>query len=62
MDIQIGGCQNDEPVLGTLNIRCRIILGLQKGTIVLTTTQMTIIWNMTCKLGGGGVVMYIGTD
>ena len=27
------------PFLGTLNIRCRIILGTQKGTIILTTTQ-----------------------
>ena len=25
--------------LGTLNIRCRIIVGIQKGTIILTTTH-----------------------
>ena len=25
------------PVLGTLNIRCRIMIGTQKGTIILTT-------------------------
>ena len=28
--------------LGTLNIRCRIIIGIQKGTIILTTTHMTV--------------------
>ena len=27
-------------LLGTLNSRCRIILGTQKGTMVLTTTQL----------------------
>ena len=26
----MGGCQNYGPVLGTLNIRCRIIPGIQK--------------------------------
>ena len=38
----MGDCQNDGPFLGTLNIRCRIILGIRKGTIILTTTQMII--------------------
>ena len=28
------------PFLGTLNIRCRIIIGIQKGTIILTTTYV----------------------
>ena len=28
------------PFLGTLNVRCRIIIGIQKGIIVLTTTHM----------------------
>ena len=36
----MGGRQNYGPFLGTLNIRCRIIIGIQKGTIILTTTQM----------------------
>ena len=36
----MGGCQNDGSFLGTLNIRCRIIIGTQKGTIILTTTHM----------------------
>ena len=26
----MGGCQNYDPFLGTLNIRCRIIIGIQK--------------------------------
>ena len=34
------GCQNYGPFLGTLNNRCRIILGTQKGTIMLTTTHI----------------------
>ena len=28
------------PFLGTPNIRCRIIIGIQKGTIILTTTHI----------------------
>ena len=36
----MGGCQNYDPFLGTLNIRCRIIIGIQKGTMILTTTHM----------------------
>ena len=35
----MGGCQNYGPFLGTLNIRCRTIIGTQKGTIILTTTH-----------------------
>ena len=37
-----GGCQNYGPFSGTLNIRCRIITGIQKGTIILTTTHVKI--------------------
>ena len=33
----MGGCQNYGPFWGTLNIRGRIIIGTQKGTIILTT-------------------------
>ena len=36
----MGGCQNYGPFLGTLNIRCRIIIGTQKGAIILTTTHI----------------------
>ena len=39
-DSQMGGCQSYGPLLGTLNIRGRIMIGTQKGTIILTTTQM----------------------
>ena len=34
----MGGCQNYGPFLGTLHIRCRIIIGIQKGTLTLTTS------------------------
>ena len=46
---QMGGCQNDGPFLGTLNIRCRITIGIQKGTIILTTTQMYLIDRISIK-------------
>ena len=36
----MGGCQNYGPFLGALNNKCRIIIGIQKGTIVLTTTHI----------------------
>ena len=36
----MGFCQNYGPFLGTQNIGCRIILGIQKGTIILTTTHI----------------------
>ena len=36
----MGGCQNYGPFLGTLKIRCRIIMGIQKRIIILTTTHM----------------------
>ena len=37
----MGRCQDQGPFWGTLNNKCRIILGTPKGTIILTTTQMT---------------------
>ena len=36
----MSGCQKYGSFLGTLNIRCRSIIGIQKGTIILTTTHM----------------------
>ena len=33
----VAGCKNFGPFCGPLNIRCRIILRTQKGTIILTT-------------------------
>ena len=38
----MGGCQNYGPILSPLNTRCRIILRTQKGTIILTTTHISI--------------------
>ena len=31
------------PFWGTLNVRCRMIIGIQKGTIILTTT-LVFFW------------------
>ena len=39
----MGSCQYYGPFLGTLNNRCRIILGTQKGTIILTTTHILVL-------------------
>ena len=41
----MGGCQNYDSFLGTLNIRCHIIVGIQQGTIILTTTHMSYSLN-----------------
>ena len=38
----MSGCQNYGPVLGTLNIRGRIRIGTQRGTIILTTTHIYV--------------------
>ena len=38
----MGGCQNYGPFWGTLNIRCRIIIGTQKGTMILTIPHMVV--------------------
>ena len=34
--------KNYGPILGTLNIRCRIIIGTQKGTTILITTHLSL--------------------
>ena len=44
----MGGCQNYGPFLGTLNIRGRIVIGIQKGTIILTTNHI-YIYIQTCR-------------
>ena len=36
----VGGDPNYGPFLGTLNITCRIIIGIQKGPIILTSTHV----------------------
>ena len=45
--MHMGGCQNHGPFLGTPNSKCRIIIGIQKRTIVLTTAHICI-----CIVGG----------
>ena len=49
----MGGCRDYGPFLGTLNIRCRIIIGIQKGTVILTTAQMLVgmSWQPKCCRG-----------
>ena len=37
---KLGSCQNYGPFLSTLNIKCRTILGTQKGIIILTTIHV----------------------
>ena len=44
----MGSCQNSGPFLGTLNNRRRIIIGTQKGTIILTTTHMRYLYIYFC--------------
>ena len=47
----MGGCQNYGPFLGTLNIRGRTIIGIQKGTIILTTTHMNSTQGIKAGVG-----------
>ena len=60
MKNHMGGCQTYGPFWGTLNIRCRIIIGIQKGTIVLTTThmeeEMEMLWELGCCWGIRGII------
>ena len=47
--VHMGGCQNYGPFWGTLNIRCRIITGSQKGTIILTSTHIFVPSLLRCS-------------
>ena len=47
----MGGCQNYGRFLGTLNIRCRIIIRIQRGTIILTTTHIDFFHFGKCNFG-----------
>ena len=38
--MDMNGFQNYGPFFGTLKIKCRIIIGIQKGTRMLTTTHI----------------------
>ena len=40
--VYMGGSQKYGPFLCSLHIRCRIIVGIQKGTIILTTSHRYI--------------------
>ena len=51
----MSGCQNYGPFLGTLNIRCRIMTGTQKGTIILTTTHVEGLGMKKCAVQGSRV-------
>ena len=51
----MGGCQNYGPFLGTLNIRCRIIIGTPKGTIILTATHMLNMFRVGVRDVGLGI-------
>ena len=55
-----GGCQNYGPFLGTLNIRGRIIIGTQKGTIILTASHMTVVSD-TYNLNRAGPLLGLST-
>ena len=53
LGLYMGGCQNYGPFLGTLNIRGRIIIGTQKGPIILTSPHMIISYLLPkCHLMG----------
>ena len=61
----MGGCQNYGPFLGTLTIRCRTIIGTQKGTIILATTHIIILCVCVCVRVGapetGGLFSLVPT-
>ena len=58
----MGCCQNHPPFLGTLNIRCCIMIGIQKGTIILTTTHMTSSLNSLKAVLWGSIMGVIKRD
>ena len=65
----MGSCQNYGPFLGTLNIRCCIIIGVQKGNRIMTTIHIGFgvsgsgsrVWDLEFKIGDKGIDWdYIG--
>ena len=58
----MGGCQNYGPFLGTLNNRCRIIIGTQKGTIILTTTHIDPHTGPRSTVGGSGLAYFCSAN
>ena len=55
----MGGCQNYDPFLGTLNIRGRVLIGIQKGTVILTTTHMVLLLSFLGVYLCRGLKVYI---
>ena len=56
----MGSCQNYGPFLGTLHNRCRIMIGSQKGTIILTSTHIYhILYSISYYLLYGTRLYYI---
>ena len=53
--IDLGGCQNYGPFLGTLNIRGRIIIGTQRGTIFRLPTIFVQVVKGSVLLGSVGM-------
>ena len=53
----MGGCQNYGPFLGTLNIRCRTIIGIQKGTIILPIPHVCLGLKFLRVQGSGGNII-----
>ena len=58
--VVVSGCQNHGPFLGTLHTRCRSIIGIQKGTIILTTTHIAEILRICYAEGHGQVAKSSG--
>ena len=50
----MGGCQNYGPLVGALNIKCRTIIGIQKGPTILTTAHMRVSFVHSFFVGRGG--------
>ena len=56
-----GGFQDYGPFLGTLNIRCRIRVGIQKGSIILITTHIGFLQGHdTCPFEEGSETKVLG--
>ena len=50
------GCQNYGPFWGTLNLRCRILLGIQKGTIINFDKKRSYVFEE--ELGSSNAVYF----
>ena len=48
LGLDVDGCQDNGPFLGLLKARCHIVLGIPKGTIILTTTHVGFMEHAKC--------------